>query len=238
MRFYRGLSPIKAMTFDLDDTLYDNHPVIRNLERELRSWLVTRFPELDRFEATDWMAFKRKAINSHPDLKHDVTKAREKQLSLVFQSIGVAEEEIAEAVSDTMHQVYLLRNEFEVPESSIETLKQLSKIIPLVAITNGNVDLEKIGIAKYFQLVLKAGPNGKAKPSKDLFQKASDFLDLDPEHILHVGDHLISDVSGAKRAGFQAAWFNDKPRTLTTADKPSVLPDVEISYIPHLLKLI
>lgn len=238
MRFYRGLSPIKAMTFDLDDTLYDNHPVIRNLERELRVWLVERFSEFERFETSDWLSFKRQAIASDPLLKHDVTKAREAQLSLAFTSIGLEQDKIAEAVSDTMYQVYLLRNQFEVPESSKRTLHELSKSMPLVAITNGNVDLEKIGIAKYFQLVLKAGPNGKAKPSSDLFQKACDYLDLDPQYVLHVGDHLISDVSGAKRAGLQAAWFNDKPETLATTSKLSVLPEVEISSIPQLLKLV
>ena len=29
MRFYRGLQPFKVMSFDLDDTLYDNSDVIR-----------------------------------------------------------------------------------------------------------------------------------------------------------------------------------------------------------------
>ena len=33
MRIYRGLKPIKAMTFDLDDTLYDNWPVIMKVEK-------------------------------------------------------------------------------------------------------------------------------------------------------------------------------------------------------------
>ncbi|MGP1084095.1 5-amino-6-(5-phospho-D-ribitylamino)uracil phosphatase YigB, partial [Serratia sp. CY58181] len=29
MQFYRPLRPLAALTFDLDDTLYDNRPVIR-----------------------------------------------------------------------------------------------------------------------------------------------------------------------------------------------------------------
>lgn len=32
MRFYRPLSPVRAMTFDLDDTLYDNRPVMDKTE--------------------------------------------------------------------------------------------------------------------------------------------------------------------------------------------------------------
>ncbi len=32
MRFYRGLHPFKVISFDLDDTLYDNSDVIRLAE--------------------------------------------------------------------------------------------------------------------------------------------------------------------------------------------------------------
>lgn len=34
LHFYRPLKAIAAFTFDLDDTLYDNHPVIMRTERE------------------------------------------------------------------------------------------------------------------------------------------------------------------------------------------------------------
>ena len=35
MHFYRQLPVIEAMTFDLDDTLYDNRPVIRRVEAQV-----------------------------------------------------------------------------------------------------------------------------------------------------------------------------------------------------------
>ncbi|HAS8091126.1 TPA: 2-haloalkanoic acid dehalogenase, partial [Vibrio vulnificus] len=44
MKHYRPLQPIAAMTFDLDDTLYDNRPVIERLEREVLAWLATQHP--------------------------------------------------------------------------------------------------------------------------------------------------------------------------------------------------
>ncbi|MCV5262976.1 5-amino-6-(5-phospho-D-ribitylamino)uracil phosphatase YigB, partial [Escherichia coli] len=44
MKFYRRIEPIKAMTFDLDDTLYDNYPVIVRMERELLAWLKHHHP--------------------------------------------------------------------------------------------------------------------------------------------------------------------------------------------------
>ena len=44
MRFYRPLGPVKAMTFDLDDTLYDNGPVIRAAEVSLQDYIVKHYP--------------------------------------------------------------------------------------------------------------------------------------------------------------------------------------------------
>ena len=47
MRFYRGLQPFKVMSFDLDDTLYDNNDVIRLAEETLSS-MCTRTRTTER----------------------------------------------------------------------------------------------------------------------------------------------------------------------------------------------
>ena len=39
MHFYRTLMPIAAMTFDLDDTLYDNVPVMDKTEEETLAFI-------------------------------------------------------------------------------------------------------------------------------------------------------------------------------------------------------
>ena len=44
MKFYRQLGSIKAMTFDLDDTLYDNRPIIRHVEEQMVAWLFSHHP--------------------------------------------------------------------------------------------------------------------------------------------------------------------------------------------------
>ncbi len=58
MKFYRRIEPIKAMTFDLDDTLYDNHPVIVRMERELLTWLQQTHPAVAHMEKADWLQVK------------------------------------------------------------------------------------------------------------------------------------------------------------------------------------
>ena len=71
-----------------------------------------------------------------------------------------------------------------------------------------------------------------------MFDKAQQYLGVDAINILHVGDHLRTDVYGAKQNGFQACWFNDIGSNLYLSSKASVLPDVEIEQLSDLMRLI
>ncbi len=46
MRFYRPLGQISALTFDLDDTLYDNREVILRTEQESLAFVQNYHPAL------------------------------------------------------------------------------------------------------------------------------------------------------------------------------------------------
>ncbi|MFN1651799.1 5-amino-6-(5-phospho-D-ribitylamino)uracil phosphatase YigB [Vibrio sp. SCSIO 43153] len=238
MKFYRRIAPVKAMTFDLDDTLYDNYPVIVRMERELLSWLKHHHPAVAHMDKTDWLSLKQRVAAQQPELKSDVTLWRLMQLKQAFSQVGyddVAAHAAAQAAVDVALD---WRNRFEVPQQSLDVLAELAQAIPLVAITNGNVDLDRIGLTPYFQQVLKAGPDGSAKPAPDMFTKAQQFLALPRECILHVGDHLVTDVQGAKLSGFAACWFNNMNKNVIKQPQSRALPDVEISCLQHLLTLL
>ncbi len=238
MKFYRRIAPVKAMTFDLDDTLYDNYPVIVRMERELLSWLKHHHPAVAHMDKTDWFALKQRVVQQQPELKSDVTLWRLVQLNQAFSQVGYDNEAAHTAAQAAVEVALDWRNRFEVPQQSLDVLAELGQEIPLVAITNGNVDLDRIGLTPYFQQVLKAGADGSAKPAPDMFTKAQQFLDLPSEHILHVGDHLVTDVQGAKLAGFAACWFNDMNKNVITQAKTRTLPDIEINNLQSLLALL
>ena len=40
MQFFRPINHVDAMTFDLDDTLYDNEPIIRQAEQALQAHMA------------------------------------------------------------------------------------------------------------------------------------------------------------------------------------------------------
>ncbi|MFW7525981.1 5-amino-6-(5-phospho-D-ribitylamino)uracil phosphatase YigB [Vibrio ostreicida] len=238
MNVYRSLSPIRAMSFDLDDTLYDNRPVIQRVEREVTAWLHTQHPVSASKPLSWWQQLKKELIQTERQLAHDLTHLRFRQVEQGLIRLGYQDTEAEQAANNTLQEALRLRSDFVVPPKTHRILGMLSKRLPLVAITNGNVDVERIGLDKYFSLVLRAGSDGDAKPHHHMFSKAAEFLELSPSNILHVGDHLLSDVSGAKMSGFQACWFNDQGVILTHHRQAKTLPDIEIQDVEELLALV
>lgn len=237
MHFYRNIGPIKAMSFDLDDTLYDNHPVIRHVEQQMVVWLHTHHPLSATRPISWWQQLKQQLALQEPQLGHDVTQWRFKQIEQGLIQLGYSPQLALQAAQNAIEEVLRLRHLITVPEKTHRVMTELAKRMPLVAITNGNVDPHKIGLGHYFQQIFKAGPDGLAKPYPDLFDKAQAALQLPAASILHVGDHLITDVQGAKNNGFQACWYNDQGQTLLASRKAKVLPDIEIHQLDSLLQL-
>jgi putative hydrolase of the HAD superfamily len=87
-------------------------------------------------------------------------------------------------------------------------LERLAADFVLVAVTNGNANLETIGIRHLFHDVVAAAETGFAKPARPIFDKAVARTGCMPAEILHVGDHPHSDVNGAREAGLRTAWIN------------------------------
>ncbi len=238
MKIYRPLSPIKAMTFDLDDTLYDNRPVLINLEAQLQQWLHENYPQTQIWDRVRWTQIKFQLLAEQPQLKNDVSLWRFKQLEQGFLLLGFEASEAQQAAHRAMQKVLFWRNQVNVPQNTHQVLAALQQKIPLVGITNGNVDANKIGLGQYFITTFNAGPDGQAKPHEDMFIKSATACGVAAQNILHVGDHLRTDVEGAKRNGFQACWFNDQQRNLRQQTKCRILPDIEIEQLQTLLSLI
>ncbi|CAM3925901.1 Flavin mononucleotide phosphatase YigB [Vibrio aerogenes CECT 7868] len=239
MHYYRNMPRIRAMTFDLDDTLYDNGPVIRQVEKKLMAWMHTHHPVTASCPLSWWQQQKQSLREEYPEIIHDVTQWRFQSICRGMQALGYDEEKATAVARDAIVEVLYWRNQIHVPQETHQVLQTLAEKIPLIAITNGNASPEKIGLSSYFQQTLKAGPDGFSKPHSDLFIKARQALSCPAGQILHIGDHLRTDVAGAKLNGFSACWMNvGGTRSLSRAKRSRLLPDVEIHQLNELLLLV
>lgn len=232
MRIYKALAPIQALSFDLDDTLYPNSTVIAKAELAMQQRLAQLLPASFHNNSLYWFEQRKILAKADVEVRHDVSRWRLLALERGLTTQGLSLCEAGEIAELAMSAFLQARTDIQLAPEVRPLLAQLAARFPLVAITNGNADIKKMDIADLFQFALRAGPDGRMKPYPDLFIKAAGLLQLEPKHILHIGDHVKSDVVGALNAGCQAAWLNLTPGAL---GKLKTLPHVEFDQLEELV---
>lgn len=205
LKFYRHLQPFSVISFDLDDTLYDNVPVMQASEKAVQAFIENQYPETQGWDQNHWRKRRWRLMQERADLRSNMTELRMATLLEGFHEAQVGDPQ--HAAETVMQQFLHHRSNFEVPVASHQLLDALKSRFVLVAVSNGNVDCEKIGIAKHFDVIVQPSEQWRGKPHPDMFEVVMDRLKVPAHEILHIGDHPQSDVLGAHRAGCQSGWF-------------------------------
>lgn len=234
MRLYKNLAPIHALSFDLDDTLYANPEVIARAELAMQQAITRQLPAFANNTPHYWQQLRLQLAKANPQIRHDVSQWRLTALEQGLATAGISACAAMDIAQYAMDAFLAARTNIQLAPEVRPLLQQLAAKFPLVAMTNGNADLHKMGIADLFTLSLRAGPDGRMKPFPDMFIKAASHLRLPTAHILHIGDHPESDVIGALNAGCQAAWIDKFCRPSV---RLRVLPHLAISELDQLLQL-
>jgi len=196
---------IRAISLDLDDTLWPIEPVILRAEQRLDDWLKRHCPAAAaQFPIAQMRALRERISADHPHLSHDFTAQRLLSLRAALQPHGYGERHVEEAFDE----YFAARNEVECYPDAVPALERLAAGFPLVSISNGNADLTRIGLGHLFKHSISARATGVAKPSVEIFHAACAQLGLPPASVLHVGDDPSLDVAGARAAGMRSAWLN------------------------------
>lgn len=234
MRCYLRPQNIHAISFDLDDTLYNNQPYILNAEAELTQFLHQSFPLTAAWQSQDWRRLKLLLLQQMPELAHDTTAARVATLRQGLLQLGYSASEAERGAAEGLACFYFHRSHFQVSSDVLSLLQRLAQRFRLVGITNGNVDAERIGLGDAFEFVLHPGNGVRMKPAKDMFDLACARLGIRPEQLLHVGDSLNADVRGARLAGCQSVWLNPSFGQLESLPIAALLPHMEIAALGSL----
>ncbi len=201
------MQDIRVITLDLDDTLWDVLPVIIRAEAAVNAWLEERYPRIPALWPREKVAELRgRIVEQHEDRAHDFTFLRKRVVSEMAVHAGYdpAISEDAFAVFDEH------RNTLDLFPDALPALERLAAEFTLVAVTNGNANLVKIGIDYLFDGFVSARTAGAAKPDPRIFSAAIEAGGASASKTLHVGDHPEHDVAGARRAGMRSAWVNRK----------------------------
>ncbi|MEO8018701.1 MAG: HAD family hydrolase [Pseudomonadota bacterium] len=196
---------IRAICFDLDNTLWEIEPVLIRAERILADWLKLRYPRIaDRFSPADVQAVREALLREQPGQSHDLSYLRRETIARLAAQVGYKR--------DMAHEAFALwlaaRNQVEPYAEVVPVLESLKVRYRLATLSNGNADLSIIGLAHHFEVSLNAGALGCAKPDTRAYMELAEALTLKPAEILFVGDEPHADVVGPRAAGMQTVWVN------------------------------
>jgi putative hydrolase of the HAD superfamily len=195
----------KAVLFDLDDTLWPIAPAILQAEETLFAWLREHAPRVTRQFTIDSLRQARlELLARQPEFQLDLGKLRRAGLVEAFEQAG----EDSSKVELAMAQFFAARNAVVPFDDVLPGLLRLKARVLVGSITNGNADLQTIGLARHFAVSVAAPQLGVAKPDPEIFLAGCRLLGVAPQEAVYVGDDVLLDVQGAQRVGMRGVWMN------------------------------
>lgn len=197
---------VRAITLDLDDTLWPIWPTIARAEGVLQQWLDAHAPAtaaLGRDKGT-LREVRNQMHTLRPDLTHDMSALRRESIRLLLQRAGDDP-----ALAEPAFEVFFAeRQRVELFADALPALAFLSSRFPVVALSNGNADVHRVGLGEHFHASISAREFGVGKPDARIFHAGAAAAGVSAAEVLHIGDDAHLDGVGALSAGMQLAWVN------------------------------
>ena len=229
------MTRIKLITFDLDDTLWDNGPTITNAEIFTRKWIEKRVGRVEWGNFDDFINLREDLIRKDPSIAWDISKLRKEIFKKKINHLVTSSE--AEVIANDAFNIFInKRHEVELYDGVANALKSLSMDYSLGVLTNGNADIYRFEIGKYFDFAISSLEAKDSKPNRPHFDKALQKIDgISFAEMLHIGDHQINDIFAADQLGIKTLWFNNKNTKWVQAfEKPKDFSDW--NRLPEIIK--
>ena len=225
-----ALSDIKAISFDVDGTLWDFEDALgRGLEAALREVRMidpegTEGLTVDHLDQA-WVVERDRQWGTITDL----VKLRHDAMRRAFADIDTPDNHLANRATDAYLEE---RNRNSRPfDDVVPGLEALYGTYSLGTLTNGSMRPERLGLEKYFDfIVMSVDHGGIEKPDPRIFEIAVQEARCEPHELLHVGDHIEYDVRGANDAGVRSVWLN----RIGESSSSDVRPDLEVTSLSEL----
>lgn len=218
---------VKAILFDLDDTLLNRDSAVDNL---FHIMLEKYYGAVEHSVKTD-MLQQFKEYDKRDYGYADKTNV----LSSFFDAFPPTFQLPRHDMQDFWNQQFPYC--FSINQHTLKVIQTMKKHVQVGIITNGSTQRQKAkithtGLASYFDVVLISEEVGFTKPDKRIFELALNQLHVQPEEALFVGDDLEKDIAGCQQAKMKGIWFN--PHQLT--NPTDIKPDAEIHSFNQLIK--
>jgi HAD superfamily hydrolase (TIGR01549 family) len=226
---------IKAIFFDLDDTLHDH---LFPFSKAFKESFPTLYPHVD--VESLYKKFRDFSDLLWKDYSNQELTLEELRISRIIMALEFFDKNFTNEQASQFQALYELNLDrlklfAEVPEL-IRVIK--SKGILIGIITNGPVahqfnKIHSLGLTSHVSSghIFISDAVGVAKPNKQIFQHVAQKVNMNQSEMVYIGDSWPNDVVAPIEAGWKAIWFNHRKRLPGTNHKP-------LAEIDHLLSII
>jgi putative hydrolase of the HAD superfamily len=204
---------IKAVIFDIDDTLKDHEgteeAALRKLFTAYTTYRNSSMTEL----ITVWREQSTYYLEQYLSGNLSLTQQRIARIQAIFTWLG---KEISEHEATSVYERYLSAYEtsWTLHDDVVPCLESL-KEYTLGIISNGDskeqrLKLDKMGIRSYFSSVVISDDLGVRKPAPAIFEASLRDLGVSAKEAVYIGDRVDKDMAGAQHAGIPGVLIDRK----------------------------
>ncbi|MFJ2112703.1 MULTISPECIES: HAD family hydrolase [unclassified Streptomyces] len=226
--------PIRAVLWDIDDTLFDYTRADRaGMRRHLAEEGQGGVFGSDEAALARW----REVTDLHGErFAAGETDFEGQRRDRVREFVGVA---LGDREADAWFDRYVAHYEaaWELFPDCVGVLDRLSgeyrqAVLSNSSIRNQDRKLRVLGVRDHFEAVLCAAELGVAKPEAAAFHAACDALGLAPGEVVYVGNEPDTDAGGAVAAGLAGVWLDRGG----VGGRPELVRITDLGQLPGLLR--
>jgi len=230
-----------GLTFDFFNTIIE--PKDKNVSKRamkavydvgVKHGLTIDFTEFLNKVSSHWEKVLKKRIDEGTETSYS------SNLMEIYTELGIQPYETSEVIRETTDTYFgVLNSSVQLVDGALEVLANLSEKYKLGLISNFTyppfirTQLEENKLSDFFEVITVSGDHGFTKPFPRIFNYTLDLMKMKPNKVIHIGDSLICDVIGAKKAGLKAIWFKRNDEEQQSEDEYQ--PDLTIHQLSELL---
>jgi HAD superfamily hydrolase (TIGR01509 family) len=203
---------LKAVLFDLDDTLFDHsHSILCAVEA-----LREGYPTLEAAPLEELVYHYSRLLDElHPQVMAGhltLDESRMERTRRLFARYGVTLSE-AEAARLAAHYRAVYQATRRAVPGAHALLERLRPHVRIVLVTNNLIEeqrdkVHQCGLEGLIDELVTWEETGIAKPDPRMFQIALSRVPCSVTEAVMIGDNWEADICGAQRAGLRAIWLN------------------------------
>jgi putative hydrolase of the HAD superfamily len=192
------MNNIKAIIFDLDNTILDRTSTFRSFTHSFINNYLAH------------LAMTQHIFDLIIDLDQDGYKDKQELFSELIELLSWQEKPQLSELMAFYNTEYV--KSAVLMNDAREVVQYARKKYKTGLITNGKTliqygKIDQLGIRNEFDLIIVSEEAGMKKPDRRIFEMACEQLELKPEHCIYIGDHPANDIEGAAKVGMETIWM-------------------------------